>query len=55
MHTYKQHYLLCLTPYSLHHEDFICSLLKTEVLSEKIKIMKNIPVQAIFTGKIFYM
>jgi hypothetical protein len=33
------------------YEDFIFSLLKTE---EKIKIMKNVLVQAIFTGKIFY-
>ena len=41
----------------LYDEDFIFSLLKTEVLytvfSEKIKIMKNFPVQANFTGKIF--
>jgi len=38
------------------YEDFIFSLLKTEVLYffEKIKIMKNVPVQAILTGKIFY-
>ena len=44
--------------YYMIYEDFIFSLLKTEVLytvfSEKIKIMKNFPVQAIFTGKIFY-
>ena len=45
--------------YYMIYEDFIFSLLKTEVLytcvfSEKIKIMKNLPVQAICTGKIFY-
>ena len=36
------------------YEDFICLLLKTVqcyIFSEKIKIMKNVTVQAIFTGK----
>ena len=39
--------------YYMIYEDFICSLLKTEALyiNETIKIMKNVEVQAIFTGK----
>ena len=35
------------------YEDFMFSLLKTQV-QYAIKIMKNVPIQAIFTGKIFY-